>query len=147
MKVRLARSIRRTLIVISAVLALTVGTASAAQADSWTTIYSYGTQNGPVSIAACKQPVDSIYGPMWRVKVLYDRQSTGYPTATISIWRNNQQVQHDSSTSWWIGRLTIIETYASAWYDDSLSAYINVGDSWSAGYGPSYVSMSRIGYC
>ena len=139
--------IRRSVTVVTTVLILLFGSAVSAHADSWTPIYSYGTLNGPVSIAACKQPVDSIYGPMWRVKVLYDRQSTGYPTATLEIWRGNSTVQQASSNSWWIGRLSIIETYASAWFDDRLSAYIHRGDRWSAGYGPSSVSMSSIGYC
>jgi hypothetical protein len=118
-----------------------------AQADSWTEIYRYQTLRGPVSIAACKQSVPSAYGPMWKLKVLYDRHSTGYGPAELLVWRGNQAVHHHYANSWWIDRLTIIESYASAWFDDTFSAYILKNGPSSGGYGPSMVSMSRIGHC
>jgi hypothetical protein len=111
------------------------------QADNWTEVYRFNTPRGVVAIAACKQWVPSGYGPMYRVKVLYDRHNTGYSTASLAVYRPGvgPPIHSATSRSWWIGRLTIIETYASAWYNDWVSAHI-------AGYGPA-IRMNQIGFC
>ncbi len=76
-------------------MAISVGTAPTAHAAGWTLL----VRSGYTYLFGCKTPVDSIYGPLWKVRVFVSNQADHAKGAGVTVYRHGAVVHQ------WVGTI------------------------------------------
>jgi len=86
----------------------------------WLTVSSYG----------CKTTVNSIYGPLYKVQVMYAFSNSsltkeGSTAALLQAFRNGKQLGSTGwSGAWWAGTTTVVTTTVSAALHDTITGTV-----------------------
>jgi hypothetical protein len=140
---RSAALLATTFSVLVALLALTATSANAA----WSTLGQSGDQ---VKYLICKTPVDSGYGPLWKLTLVMASSSDYRGSADFRVVRGGSLVSAlhlDAGNGAW----DVQTTYASRYWDDQFQTSFGAGQI-STGQGLGYTmtgpqSFSSVGYC
>lgn len=96
----------RSLRALAAAVAISVGTAPTAHAAGWTLVVS----SGYTYLFGCKTPVDSIYGPLWKVRVFVSNQADHARRASVTVYRHGVVVHQ------WVGTIAAGATTTGSVY-------------------------------
>jgi hypothetical protein len=93
-----------------------------AKADSWTYIKLNGLPEQYEPLAyGCKVSVNSIYGPLWLVKVLVIRNNTAVAAHIENVYRQGKYVSSVSGWTWYLGAFSQTQFYTTQLLGDTFS--------------------------